>query len=83
VPGVASLPHRRYKLSALSPDGPRGRVESALPGAAVYCSEELCCDEGARLSLAEPGMARIEIDVPAPPETVPDTTVHPIPERGR
>jgi GNAT superfamily N-acetyltransferase len=34
--------------------------------------------EGARISPAEPGMARIEIDLPAPPDTVPDTTVHPI-----
>lgn len=33
-------------------------------------------DEGARISPAEPGMARIEIDLPAPPDTVPDTTVH-------
>jgi GNAT superfamily N-acetyltransferase len=34
--------------------------------------------EGARISPAEPGMARIEIDLPTPPELVPDTTVHPI-----
>lgn len=32
--------------------------------------------EGARSAPAEPGMARIEIDFPAPPDTVPDTTVH-------
>jgi acetyltransferase len=32
--------------------------------------------EGARIAPAEPGMARIEIDLPAPPDTVPDTTVH-------
>lgn len=35
-------------------------------------------DEGARISPAEPGMARIEIDLPTPPDSVPDTTVHPI-----
>jgi GNAT superfamily N-acetyltransferase len=29
-------------------------------------------DEGARISPAEPGMARIEIDLPTPPDTVPD-----------
>jgi hypothetical protein len=35
-------------------------------------------DEGARISPAEPGMARIEIDLPTPPDTVSDATVHPI-----
>jgi protein lysine acetyltransferase len=34
--------------------------------------------EGARISPAEPGMARIEIDLPPPPDTVPDATVRPI-----
>jgi GNAT superfamily N-acetyltransferase len=33
-------------------------------------------DEGARISPAEPGMARIEIDLPTPPDSVADTTVH-------
>jgi GNAT superfamily N-acetyltransferase len=32
--------------------------------------------EGARIAPAEPGMARIEIDLPPPPETVSDTTAH-------
>jgi hypothetical protein len=32
--------------------------------------------EGARIAPAEPGIARIEIDLPAPPDTVSDTTVH-------
>jgi acetyltransferase len=35
-------------------------------------------DEGARISPAEPGMARVEIELPTPPDTVPDATVHPI-----
>jgi GNAT superfamily N-acetyltransferase len=35
-------------------------------------------DEGARISPAEPGIARIEIDLPTPPDSVPDTTVHSI-----
>jgi GNAT superfamily N-acetyltransferase len=35
-------------------------------------------DEGARISPAEPGMARVEIELPTPPDTVPEATVHPI-----
>jgi GNAT superfamily N-acetyltransferase len=35
-------------------------------------------EEGARISPAEPGMARIEIDLPAPQDAVSDKTVHPL-----